>query len=105
MKEERIRRVLRQALGDFSRVDRPVIAGMAGAARPPVPAEGLMIEEALSFTVFSSRGRRKHSRRHAWSAVSQAASTGREALKTKETATPSDVWQMESNGVRVHVAS
>ena len=26
MKEERIRRVLRQALGDFSRVDRPVIA-------------------------------------------------------------------------------
>ena len=26
MKEERIRRVLRQALGDFCRVDRPVIA-------------------------------------------------------------------------------
>ena len=48
--EQRIRRVLRQALGHFCRVDGAVVPGMAGAARPAVAAEGLMVEQALTLS-------------------------------------------------------
>ena len=58
--EQRLGRVFRKALGHFRRVDGAVVPGMAGATGPAVAAEGLMVEQALTFTHFSGRdGKRR----------------------------------------------
>ena len=58
MKEKRVGWVLLKALRNFFKVDRAVIAGVAGLARAAVAAEGFMVEETLPFTDFGGCGRR-----------------------------------------------